>query len=199
MKGKGQGVLKSGSSPVGKSGKLKDISSVLELERQSLKNIAQQIKQSLYDMPELRGLMEHVEIEVIREGLRIQLIDSDKDAKANFFDLGSAKLKPRTSLLLTAIAKELGYLPNFIVIEGHTDSKPFSGIDGYSNWELSADRANSARKLMENAGLRAGQIVEVRGYADRMPRLPERPGDPRNRRVAIIALNEEAAKRFSQI
>jgi len=200
MKGKGAGVMKSGKSPVdSKSKGVKDVSSILERERKILVSMSKKIEESLKEMPELKGLMDYVEIEITHEGLRIQLIDGSKDRKSNFFDLGSATLKPRSSLLLTAVAKELGNIPNPIVIEGHTDSKPFSGQDGYSNWELSSDRANSARKLMETAGLRAGQVVEVRGYADRLLRLAKNPNDPRNRRVAIIALNDKAAERFKNI
>ncbi len=197
MKGKGQGVMKNGKSPVDSPSKgVKDVSSILERERKILVSMSQKIQESLEEMPELKGLMDYVEIEITQEGLRIQLIDGSNDEESNFFDLGSAKLKPRSSLLLTAVAKELGNVPNLVVIEGHTDSKPFSGRNDYSNWELSADRANSARKLMESAGLRAGQVVEVRGYADRLPRLTDNPHDPRNRRVAIIALNDKAAERF---
>ncbi len=198
MKGKGQGALKGGGTPSKsiRPGKA-DAATVLQKDREALLDVGQRIRQSLENMPELTSLMDFIDIEMTPEGLRIQLIDSD-DKSSNFFDLGSAHLKPKTSLLLRAISSELGNLRNFIVVEGHTDSKPYIGRDGYSNWELSADRANSARKLMETSGLRPSQIVEVRGYADRLPRLPEDPADPRNRRVAIIVLNEEAAQRFKE-
>jgi chemotaxis protein MotB len=196
MKGKGQGALQGGGTPSKslRPGKA-DAATILQKERESLLDVGRRIHQALESMPELTSLMDYIDIEMTPEGLRIQLIDSD-DKKSNFFDLGSAHLKPKTSLLLKAIASELGNLPNYIVIEGHTDSKPYVGRDGYSNWELSADRANSARKLMESSGLRPDQVVEVRGYADRLPRLPEDPSDPRNRRVAIIVLNDDAAQRF---
>jgi chemotaxis protein MotB len=82
-------------------------------------------------------------------------------------------------------AQELGKLPNSVLIEGHTDSRPYPGKD-YSNWELSADRANAARKLMEANGLSADQVGEVRGYADRHLRHPEDPANPLNRRISLI-------------
>ncbi len=199
MKGKGQGALKGGGTPSKslRPGKA-DMASILQKEREALLDVGLKIRQALENMPELTSLMDFIEIEMTPEGLRIQLIDSDDDESSNFFDLGSAHLKPKTSLLLRAISSELGHLPNFVVVEGHTDSKPFTGREGYSNWELSADRANSARKLMESSGLRPSQLVEVRGYADRLPRLPDVPNDPRNRRVAIIVLNDEASKRFRE-
>lgn len=199
MKGKGQGAMKGGGTPAKslQPGRA-DVTSILRKEREALLDVGHKIRQALENMPELTSLMDFIEIEMTPEGLRIQLIDADEDQSSNFFDLGSAHLKSKTSLLLRAISSELGNLPNFVVVEGHTDSKPFNGRDGYSNWELSADRANSARKLMESSGMRPSQIVEVRGYADRLPRLPKTPTDPRNRRVAIIVLNDDAAKRFRE-
>jgi chemotaxis protein MotB len=77
-------------------------------------------------------------------------------------------------------------MPNTVLIEGHTDAKPFAGAADYSNWELSADRANAARKVMEESGLRHGQVVQIRGYADQALRLPNKPDDPTNRRISII-------------
>jgi len=196
LKDKGQGTLNGASSPIKSKDGKSVLPSKLEQEREMLLTTGKKISDALDNVPELHGFKEFVEIEMTPEGLRIQLIDSHKGDSSNFFDLGSARLKAGASLLLSAIASELGKLPNFIVIEGHTDSKPYSGTYGYSNWELSADRANSARKLMESAGLRFGQIVEIRGDADRLPKIPDAPTDPRNRRVAIIVLNEDATQRY---
>jgi chemotaxis protein MotB len=88
--------------------------------------------------------------------------------------------------LLKSLAPELGQLPNDILIEGHTDAKPFGGNGSYGNWELSTDRANSARRLMEMNGLRPDQVAQVRGYADRQLRHPEDPESPSNRRISVI-------------
>jgi chemotaxis protein MotB len=108
-------------------------------------------------------------------------------------------LKPYTKLILRAISAELGQLSNHIIIEGHTDKTPYSQRNQYTNWELSADRANSARRHMEEVGIRDGQIVEIRGYADKHPKLPDDPYDPRNRRIAIIVLNREFDSRYRSL
>ena len=84
------------------------------------------------------------------------------------------------------LAAELGKLPNTLLIEGHTDAKPYSGAGGYSNWELSADRANSARQLMQANGLGAAQVAQVRGYADQHLRTPQDPTNATNRRISVI-------------
>jgi chemotaxis protein MotB len=88
--------------------------------------------------------------------------------------------------VLKVLASQAGKLPNPISIEGHTDSTPFSDSTTYGNWELSSDRANAARRLMENSGLQPGQVVQVRGFADRKPRKPDNPTDPSNRRISIL-------------
>ena len=84
------------------------------------------------------------------------------------------------------IAEELGKIPNKISIEGHTDSEPFSGRADYTNWELSVDRANASRRLMQLHGLRGDQVAQVRGFADQQPREGKDPSDPSNRRITLI-------------
>nr|MBN2278229.1 OmpA family protein [candidate division Zixibacteria bacterium] len=197
MKGQGKNILKGGESPVESFKNSKpNVATRLEQERESLSNAGERIQSAILNSAELQSLKDFVEIEMIPEGLRIQLIESDKK-ESHFFDLGSARLKDKAALLLKAIAQELGQLPNYIVVEGHTDSKPYNGTNNYTNWELSADRANSARKLMDESGLRRDQIVEIRGNADRIPKIASDPLDPRNRRVAIIVLNDDAAARYA--
>src|SRR5205823_12890858 len=100
-----------------------------------------------------------------------------------FFATGSARLNPKTVHLLQVIAQELKEVKNPIIVEGHTDSRPLDGANGYSNWELSADRANAARRAMQEHGLHAGQIIGVRGFADRKLLRPEDPTHFSNRRV----------------
>lgn len=197
MKGKGGGMLKGGGKTAITTVGEAELAIRLKKERQALLNVAKNIREAIEKIPELAGLKDQIDIEITPEGLRIQLIDSDEKNDANFFDIGSARLKPGAALLLAAIAHEVGRMPNYIVVEGHTDSRGYSGSNfGYSNWELSVDRANSARKLLESAGLSYGQIVEIRGNADRRPRIPGNSADPRNRRVVIILLNHDAAKRY---
>ena len=134
-------------------------------------------------MQDFEKLKSHVEMTVTSEGLRIELTES---AAGTFFDSGSPKLKTDGRELLLALAQELGKLPNKISMEGHTDSKPYSGVRPYGNWELSTDRANTARRLMEGNGLHPGQVVQVRGYADHKLRKPLLPEDASNRRITVI-------------
>ena len=154
-----------------------------ESERAALEETAKRIRQRLAESPDLRALGKQIEITVTRDGLRIELVDAESQT---FFASGSAALAVGTEKVLQLIARELGTLKNSIVIEGHTDSRPYAVTDIYSNWELSADRANAARRVMERGGLHVGQIRGVRGYADRQLRVGDAPLDPRNRRVSVI-------------
>lgn len=129
-------------------------------------------------------VQDRIEITVTEEGLRIELSEAPHDG---FFASGSAHMKPETEAVLSVIAGELGQLPNDIAVEGHTDSVPYLGrADQYSNWELSTDRANAARRVLERTGVQGPQIEAVRGYAAVRPRLPDTPSDARNRRISIV-------------
>lgn len=156
-------------------------------ERHEQKRKFEEVKSSLErliaEYPEFKDLAKSIKVEVISEGLRIDLIESSPDL---FFDSGSATMKPGTKALLGKMARELGGLPNKVVIEGHTDSRPYRGPHGWTNWELSTARANSARSVMERSGLRAGQMIEVRGLADTMPLDPKNKDSFKNRRVSIL-------------
>lgn len=147
------------------------------------KQAAEAIQKKMEQDPEFKNLKDSVQVKLTNEGLRIELIEKTSSL---FFDTGSAALKSRTVRLLHLIAKELGNLKNPIVIEGHTDSQPLRRSDGYSNWELSTDRANSARRAMEDKGLQPKQIIAVRGFADRKLLKPEEPTHFSNRRVSIL-------------
>ena len=127
------------------------------------------------------------------EGLRIQIQDK---ATQVLFDSGSARIKPQTLAILKEIAKELGKLPNHMVLGGHTDSAQYASGAAYSNWELSADRANAARRAMEASGLRPGQVKKVTGYSDTRPMEGLQPDDPKQRRISILVLSSatEAAE-----
>ncbi|UCD17041.1 MAG: OmpA family protein [Candidatus Zixiibacteriota bacterium] len=199
MKKAGSGMLKGSSSALKKELRHQagDPSNI-EKNIAALSEAAQKIRNTIDKIPEIGKLKDFIDIELIPEGLRIELAEvSTNPDSANFFSLGSATLKPTSKLILTAISKELRLLPNHVVVEGHTDRKPFSGITNYTNWELSADRANSARRHMELTGLRTTQVVEIRGYADNHLKYPDSPFDPRNRRIAIIVLHEELEQRYS--
>jgi chemotaxis protein MotB len=118
--------------------------------------------------------------------LRIELLEG-KDG--TFYESGSAKLSANGQELLALLAGELKTLPNDLLIEGHTDATQYSTDASYSNWELSADRANSARRLMQQDGVRSDQVTQVRGYADQLLRVKNNPYDPSNRRISILVRN----------
>jgi chemotaxis protein MotB len=157
------------------------LGNAIELPKQDMAMLAEKIRQALMSTPNLRQLQSHVEITVTADGLRIELLETEAGM---FFELGRPVPTANGAALLARLAEELGKLPNNILLEGHTDSKPFSG--DYTNWELSSDRANSARHLMQAHGIRPEQISQVRGFADRQLRHREDPAAASNRRVSII-------------
>jgi chemotaxis protein MotB len=152
-------------------------------ERARLEAVVESIREVMDANPSFQGLKDQVEFTVTPEGLRIDLIEK---SESSFFDSGSASLRGESERLLAAIAKELGPIKHDLDIEGHTDSAQYMVSDKYSNWELSADRANAARRVIERNGVEPKQIAGVRGLADRELRIPENPLDPRNRRVSIM-------------
>lgn len=155
----------------------------IEIPKEDMKNLREKIQQALLTVPNFRNLKDHVEITITSDGLRIELLETEAGI---FFESGRPVPTATGAELLARLAEEVGKLPNGVLIEGHTDSKPFGGDGSYSNWELSADRANSARKLMETHGLKPEQIHQVRGYADRALRHPEDPMSASNRRISLI-------------
>jgi chemotaxis protein MotB len=144
-----------------------------------------ELEKAISQMPNFDKLKNQIEITVTSEGLRIEMLES---ANGTFFDLGKPDPNDNGRELLQLLAGELGKLPNKLSIEGHTDSKPFSGKhnSNYGNWELSTDRANSARRLMQTEGVKPDQVAQVRGFADQLLRKPQDPFDPSNRRISLI-------------
>jgi chemotaxis protein MotB len=130
-------------------------------------------------------IKDQVEMTITSEGLRVELMESDKGA---FFPSGVAEPNGDGQQVLIMLAAELGSLPNSVSIEGHTDAKPFSAsVNGnYGNWELSSDRANAARRVMQRHGLGVRQVTQVRGFADQRLRKPDAPEDSSNRRISLI-------------
>jgi chemotaxis protein MotB len=155
----------------------------IAVSKNDMSQLKDKLQSAMSNMPKFEQLKEQVSMTVTGEGLRVELLETDRGM---FFESGSSKPSANGEQLLMLLAKELGKLPNQLLIEGHTDAKPFSGAREYSNWELSTERANSSRRLMELSGLRVGQIVQVRGYADRQLRSPEDPNHASNRRVTVI-------------
>lgn len=165
-------------------------------EKQELSLAARNILNGLEKQEVFQRLKKNVKIQLTSEGLRIILNESADGAA--FFEPGSSKLLQKSAVILMVIAKELGNLKNRLVMEGHTDNN-YTTSGEYSNWELSADRANAARQLMEVSGLHDGQVREVRGYADQFPMISGSPSDPRNRRVTILVLYEAKERTYDQV
>lgn len=155
----------------------------LPLAKQDMAKLKETLQKSIRSINDLEKLKQNIEMTVTAEGLRIELLESEK---GTFFDSGSAAVNQSGKDLLALLAEQLGKVPNQISVEGHTDAKPFSGKGIYSNWELSADRANAARRLMQQSGLRPDQVSQVRGFADQRLRKPNNALDPSNRRISII-------------
>jgi chemotaxis protein MotB len=158
------------------------------VKKDNMKELMEQIQKSIREVPNFDKLQNHIDMTVTTEGLRIELTES---ATGTFFDSGGTKISKDGDEIVKLLAHELGKLPNRIAIEGHTDSKPYPPTATYTNWELSADRANAARRLMQENGIAEGQITQVRGFADQRLRKPDSPQDPSNRRISFIVQYRE--------
>ena len=160
-------------------------------ERNFFRDLQERIERAIERDPELRQLRNQMRFDLTREGLRIQLLDTDQRP---MFELGSDQVAPYMRSLLRTIAPLLNELPNELSISGHTDSVPYAGgYRGYSNWELSNDRANASRRELIAGGFDPGQLLRVSGFADRVL-LPEtEPTDPINRRIELVVLFPEIA------
>jgi chemotaxis protein MotB len=144
----------------------------IDLRKEDMKKIKAALEKQIKVLPDFEKLKSHIDMTITAEGLRIELTEGEK---GTFFEL------------LKALAQEVGKLPNKVSIEGHTDSKPYSGgQSGYSNWELSVDRGNAARRIMQSSGLEKEQVSQVRGFADQRPRENTTSDDPANRRISLI-------------
>jgi chemotaxis protein MotB len=152
----------------------------------ALQKLKEKLEQEIKERKDLEKLSKQIEITITAEGLRVELIE---DKNGTFYQSGSARLSDSGQELLGLLAKELSTLPNELLIEGHTDATQYSTDTNYGNWELSADRANSARRLMQQGGVRSDQVTQVRGYADQFLRVKSNPYDPSNRRISILVKN----------
>jgi len=153
------------------------------VKQEDISKLKEDLMKAMEKMANFDKLKNRIEMTLTPEGLRIELME---DPKGTFFENGKAQPTPTLESLLKILSTVAGKLPNPISIEGHTDSKPYSDSKIYGNWELSADRANTARRVMENNGIRPDQVVQVRGYADHNLRKPLQPLDSSNRRVTVI-------------
>lgn len=161
-----------------------DVSKAIKEDRDKIRDLSQQIAKSLHDGgPDMKKLLEHLEVAVTDEGLRIEFLEA---SGAVFFDTGQATIRPEARKLVAHIAPLIVQSGRGIVIEGHTDAAPYSGSGEYDNWDLSTDRAASMRRLLKSLGVPGKQFRQVRGYADTQLRKPEDPFDVSNRRVTVL-------------
>jgi chemotaxis protein MotB len=161
------------------------------LSKDNMEQLKDALQQSVRKMQDFEKLSKQIEMTITSEGLRVELLESEV---GTFFNSGSAAPSDKGKEMLMMLAQELGKLPNKISIEGHTDSKPFAAQTNYGNWELSVDRGNAARRLMQQNGLRQDQVSQVRGYADQRLRKPDHPEDASNRRISMIVQYQNRTK-----
>lgn len=163
--------------------------SIVEFRRDRLQVVAEQIKERIEKVPSLAAVQEHIRIEITDDGLRIELLE---DSTGVFFESGGTTPRGAGLQILSLLGSELGQLPNGVRIEGHTDARPYRGRTAYSNWELSADRANTARRVLVEGGLNPDQVRQIQGFADRDLKTPGDPYAASNRRVTITLLFDTA-------
>ncbi len=161
-------------------------------ERAKLEDLKGQIEAIIEASPSLRPFKNQLLLDITTEGLRIQIVD---EQNRPMFDSSSAALKPYTKELLRSIGATLNGVDNNVSLSGHTDSTRYAGGErGFSNWELSANRANASRRELVAGGLAEGKMVRVVGLADTLPLDPANPNGPINRRISIIVLNKQTAE-----
>jgi chemotaxis protein MotB len=162
-----------------------------------LEALKKRVEDVLASNPKLAAMKSQIQLEMIRDGLRIQIVD---EQNRPMFDSGSAVVKPYMRELLQEIGSVLAEVPNRLTLEGHTDAQPFGAGDrGYSNWELSSDRANASRRELGLGGLPEDRVLLVQGLASSVPFVPNDPLSPSNRRISIIVMNREAEDRMLRL
>jgi chemotaxis protein MotB len=159
-------------------------------ERARLEELKDKVEKVLANNPQLSSLGGQIKLDMTLEGLRIQIADEEGRP---MFDSGSAVVKPYMKQLLRELGNVLSEVPNRLTLEGHTDAQAFPGGDrGYSNWELSADRANASRRELSAGGLPEARTLRVQGLAASKLLDPKQPESPINRRISIIVMNRDA-------
>ncbi|MEO5843395.1 MAG: flagellar motor protein MotB [Caldimonas sp.] len=166
-------------------------------EASRLEMLKSKVEQALAASPKLTAMASQIQLDMMRDGLRIQIVD---EQNRPMFDSGSAVVKPYMRELLREIGRVLSDVPNRITLEGHTDATPFSGGErGYSNWELSSDRANASRREIVSGGLPEERMLLVQGLASSRLFVAAEPQNPMNRRITVIVMNRDAAERLLQL
>ena len=162
-----------------------------QVERERLELLLQELQNKVEENPELQKFKDQILFEITQDGLRIQIMDAENRP---MFDLGSARLQPYFEDILLAMADTIKAVPNKISVSGHTDAKPFAGSGGFGNWELSANRANAARRALVAGGYPDEQVARVVGYASSSLFDRKDPTNPVNRRIDIIVLTKKAQR-----
>ena len=167
----------------------KEIQEAVESEKKKLESLMEQLKKAIEESQALKPFKDQLLLDITPEGLRIQIVDKENRP---MFDSGSADLKGYTKEILHELAKTINTVPNRISLTGHTDAALFVGRENYSNWELSADRANASRRELIVGGLAVEKMAKVVGLASMVPFDKANPRSPINRRIAIIVMNKAA-------
>ena len=166
-------------------------------EQARLEALKARVEAAVNANPKLASMKSQIRLDMTQDGLRIQIVD---DQNRPMFDIGSAIVKPYMRELLREIGRMLNDVPNRITLEGHTDAQPFAGGErGYSNWELSSDRANSSRREIVAGGLPEDRMLLVQGLASSKLFIPAQPEHPMNRRISVIVMNREAEDRLLKL
>ena len=163
-------------------------------EAARLQELKDKVEDIIASNPKLAGMSSQILLDMTSDGLRIQIVD---EMNRPMFDSGSAVVRPNMRELLREIGGVLAEVPNRLTLEGHTDAVPFGAGDrGYSNWELSSDRANASRRELISGGLPDDRTLRVQGLASSSLFEKDQPDSPANRRISIIVMNREAEDRF---
>jgi len=165
-----------------------------EREARRMKEAKDKLEKMIEQDAVLKEFKNQLKIDITPEGLRIQIVDQDKRP---MFDTGSSRMASYAELILSKVAPVINELPNRVTVLGHTDARPFGvGRGDYSNWELSADRANAARRMLNASGIAHDKVMRVSGLADSVPFNPQDPADPINRRISIILLKKDVEDQY---
>ena len=162
-----------------------------QVERERLEMLLQELQTKVEENPELQKFKDQILFEITQDGLRIQIMDAENRP---MFDLGSARLQPYFEDILLILADTIKAVPNKISVSGHTDAKPFAGAGDFGNWELSANRANAARRALVAGGYPDESVARVVGYASSALFDRKDPFNPVNRRIDIIVLTKKAQR-----
>jgi chemotaxis protein MotB len=158
-------------------------------EKEKLEALMKDLREAVSKSQALEPFKDQLLLDITPEGLRIQIVDAQNRP---MFDLGSSRLKGYTNTILHELTPYLNSVPNHISLTGHTDTTPYAGITGYTNWDLSTDRANAARRSLESAGLAADKVSRVVGLSSSVLFDKDNPRNPINRRISIIVMTTEA-------